>query len=146
MTDERERELLISILAGYPDRVARRRESARAVQTEGVELLLAGGGAAVLAAESVVRGAEFVVAVDAGERAGAGVSRGGRRAPSNVVRLASAIEPEWLLDLFPERVTEAFEAKWNAEGQRVEAVSRLMYDNLVLTETRASLQRSTRAL
>ena len=138
LTDEQERELLISILAGYPDRVARRRESAKGAQTEGPELLLAGGGAAVLAAESVVRGAEFVVAVDAGERAGAGAARGGRRAPSTVVRLASAIEPEWLLDLFPERVTEAFEAKWNSEAERVEAVGRLLYDNLVLTETRAA--------
>ena len=137
LSDERERELLISILAGYPDRVARRRESARGAQTEGVELLLAGGGAAVLAPESVVRGAEFVVAVDAGERV-AGASRGGRRAPSTVVRVASAVEPEWLLDLFPERVTEAFEAKWNAEAERVDTVSRLLYDSLVLTETRAA--------
>jgi ATP-dependent helicase HrpB len=138
LTDGGERELLISILAGYPDRLARRRESAKGAQTEGVELLLAGGGAAVLAPESVVRGAEFVVAVDAGERGGGGVMRGGRRAPSTVVRLASAVEPEWLLDLFPERVSEAVEAEWNAEAERAEAVSRLLYDDLVLTETRAA--------
>src|SRR5207248_3622331 len=64
LSDEREKELLISILAGYPDRVARRR--AEGVRRDGsVELLLAGGGTAELAPESVVRGAEFLVAVDA---------------------------------------------------------------------------------
>src|SRR5207237_8670063 len=75
LSDEREKELLISILAGYPDRVARRRAEGvrRDVGVElrrdgGVELLLAGGGTAELAPESVVRGAEFLVAVDAEER------------------------------------------------------------------------------
>jgi ATP-dependent helicase HrpB len=90
-----------------------------------------------LAAESVVRGAEFVVAVEAEERRAA-VMRAGRRAAGSVVRVASAIEPEWLLDLFPERVVETTEARWNSQQERVEAVSRLLYDQLVLTEARAA--------
>jgi ATP-dependent helicase HrpB len=129
----RESELLISILTGYPDRVARRR--ARPGDAGEVELLLAGGGAASLAPESVVRRAEFVVAVDAEERRAA--SGGMRRGGGSVVRLASAIEPEWLIDLYPERVAETVEAVWNAEGERAETVSRLLYDGLVLTEGRA---------
>jgi ATP-dependent helicase HrpB len=138
LTHEAETALLISILAGYPDRVARRRTpptSERRDNTE--ELLLSGGGAAELAAESVVRRAEFLVAVEAAERRerGRAASRGGVR---TLVRLASAIEPEWLLDLFPAQVREATEARWHEQAERVEAVSRLLYDNLVLTETRAS--------
>ena len=137
LSDEQEGELLVSILAGYPDRVARRRATPKGGGAEEVELLLAGGGAAELAAESVVRGAEFVVAVEAEERRAAPV-RAGRRAAGSVVRVASAIEPEWLLDLFPARVVETTEARWNSQQERVEAVSRLLYDQLVLTEARAA--------
>jgi ATP-dependent helicase HrpB len=53
-----------------------------------------------------------------------------------MVRLASAVEPEWLLDLFPERVREVREAIWNREAQRVEGLSALYFDAVVLEETR----------
>jgi ATP-dependent helicase HrpB len=126
-----ESELLISVLAGYPDRVARRRAGSEA----GAELLLAGGGAAELVPESVVRDAEFLVAVDAeGRRGVAGMRRGARA--QTLVRLASAIEPGWLLDLFPDAVSEATEARWNARAERVEVTSRLLYEQLVLAESR----------
>jgi ATP-dependent helicase HrpB len=127
----REEALLLSVLTGYPDRVARRR--AKAAGAEKVELVLAGGGrgAATLAPESVVRRAEFVVAVDAEER------RGPRQRAEVFVRLASAIEPEWLIDLFPERVAESVDAEWNAQAERAEVFSRLSYDGLTLTEGNA---------
>jgi len=140
LSDEQERELLISILAGYPDRVARRRTPAAATHSaqaigarqEEAELLLSGGGAALLAPESVVRRAEFLVAVDAEERVeGARV-----RAAKTVVRLASAIEPDWLLDLFADSLSEKVEARWNAQGERVEVVRRLVYDQLTVDEWR----------
>jgi ATP-dependent helicase HrpB len=129
-----ERELLISILAGYPDRVARRR-AGEGMREGSVELLLSGGGTAELAPESVVRGAEFLVAVDAEERGGA--QRAPARAAKTVVRLASAIEPDWLLDLFADALEEKTEARWNAQAERVEAVRRLTYDRLVVEEWRA---------
>ena len=137
LSDEREKELLISILAGYPDRVARRRaEGVR--RDESIELLLAGGGTAELAPESVVRGAEFLVAVDAEERGDAARGRaGGARAVKTVVRLASAIEPDWLLDLFADSLSEKVEARWDARAERVEVVRRLVYDQLVIDEWRA---------
>jgi ATP-dependent helicase HrpB len=124
-----EAELLISILAGYPDRVARRRAP------ESAELLLSGGGAAALAPESVVRKASFLVAVDAGERREAGGGRSGRGGVT--VRLASAVEPEWLIELFADAIAETTEARWNAPGERVEVVTRLVYDKLILEESRA---------
>jgi ATP-dependent helicase HrpB len=141
LSSESERELLISILAGYPDRVARRRAS-KDVRDSSRELLLSGGGTAELASESVVRGAEFMVAVDAEERgdaahASARASKSGAGAAKSVVRLASAIEPDWLLDLFADSLAERVEARWNAQGERVDVVRRLVYDQLIIDEWRA---------
>ncbi len=133
-----ESELLISILAGYPDRVARRRTTPDQREEAGTELLLAGGGSARLAPESVVRRAEFMVAVDAGERSGGGRTVGRRGAGEVVVRLASAIEPDWLLDLFTDQISESTEVVWDREALRVEVVRRLLYEGLVLDESRAA--------
>jgi ATP-dependent helicase HrpB len=134
LSDAREKELLISILAGYPDRVARRRAGVER-REESLELLLSGGGTAELAPESVVRRAEFLVAVDAEERDDA--SRGRARAAKTIVRLASAIEPDWLLDLFADSLAEKVEARWNTQAERVEVVRRLVYDQLIIEEWRA---------
>jgi ATP-dependent helicase HrpB len=137
ITDAEERELLISILAGYPDRVARRRAAGDA-RERGAELLLSGGGAAELAPESVVRRAEFLVAVDAEERVETSRARmPSARAAKTFVRLASAVEPDWLLDLFSDALKEKTEARWNAQSERVEVVRRLVYDQLVIDEWRA---------
>ena len=89
--------LRLAILAAFPDRVARRREPrARTV-------VFAAGGSAELGYEAT---GEWLVAVDAEERTAA---RGGiKQARTGIVevRLGSMIEPEWLLDLYPERIEE----------------------------------------
>ena len=114
--------LRMSVLAGYPDRVARRIRDR--------ELALVGGGTAALSAQSAAGTSEFVVAVDAEERtAGKG--------PRRVVRMATAIEPEWLLDLFPDDIHESCEARWDSERERVESVERLLYRTLTIDETRS---------
>jgi ATP-dependent helicase HrpB len=46
--------------------------------------------------------------------------------------LACAIEPEWLID----HLTERSEVEWNRQTERVEQVSALLYDQLVVEETR----------
>jgi ATP-dependent helicase HrpB len=46
--------------------------------------------------------------------------------------LACAIEPEWLID----HLTERSEVEWNRQTERVEQVSALLYDQLVIEETR----------
>jgi ATP-dependent helicase HrpB len=120
--------LLISILAGYPDRVAKR----RSLKPDSTELLLSGGGAAALSPSSVVQQSEFMVAIDAEQR------RDARLGKNRIVRIASAIEPEWLIDLFAGELREVTEAKWNAQAERVEVVQRLIYDQLVIDESRAS--------
>ena len=80
---------------------------------------------AELAETSVVRDAEWMVALDAEERTHG--ARGGV-----VVRLASAIEPEWLLDLFAADVIERQEVTWDAAAERVLARDTMLWDGLVL--------------
>jgi ATP-dependent helicase HrpB len=120
--------LLISILAGYPDRVAKR----RTLKSDNRELLLSSGGAARLSPTSVVGQSEFLVAIDAEER------RDASQARARIVRIASRIEPEWLIDLFTDQLRETTEAKWNAQSERVEVVERMMYDHLAISENRST--------
>ncbi|MBO0724560.1 MAG: ATP-dependent helicase HrpB [Blastocatellia bacterium] len=126
-------DLLISILAGYPDRVAKR----RSLKSDNRELLLSGGGAARLSPSSVVGQSEFLVAVDAEER------RDANQARTRVVRIASRIEPEWLIDLFSDQLRETTDAKWNAQSERVEVVERMMYDQLAISENRSATAATT---
>jgi ATP-dependent helicase HrpB len=109
--------LALAMLTAFPDRVARRRKDN--------QLLLASGGSAVLDCEAR---AEFLVAVDIEDRSEKALP---------LVRLYCAIEPAWLLDLFPDRVTERAGVEWNRVAERVEAVSALLYENLVIEETRS---------
>ncbi len=112
----------IALLAGYPDRVAKRiRAGAR-------QMALAAGGAAELSEASVVRDAEWLVLLDAEEQA-----QGARAGV--VVRLASQIEPEWLIDLFPSEVIERRAVSWNAQAERVEARESIVWGALVLHES-----------
>ena len=85
-----ERELLRCLLAAFPDRVARRRRRGER------DLVLASGGVARLSEQSVVVDPEFLLALDVEEQRGASSSQ-------TTVRLASAIEPDWLLGGFRER-------------------------------------------
>lgn len=118
--------LRIALLCAYPDRVARR--------IRGDEFALAQGGSAVLSPASEVKDAELIVAVDAEER-----HEG--RSRRNVIRLASTIEPEWLLELFPGWVRESVDVRWNEALARVESSERLTWFHLVLDETRGRAAR-----
>ncbi|MBI5070880.1 MAG: ATP-dependent helicase HrpB [Deltaproteobacteria bacterium] len=123
----REEALLMATLAAYPDRVARRRAPGSD------EVVLTGGGSARLAPESVVREAPLLVAVDAEER------RGERGRPGGaVVRVASAVTQEMLLELFPGALRFEEEVVWNGDAERVDGVERLLYEDLVLEESRAA--------
>ena len=42
--------------------------------------------------------------------------------------------PEWLLDLFPDRLREVTALEWNRAGERVEAVTSLVFDHPGLGE------------
>ncbi|HLL91237.1 MAG TPA: ATP-dependent helicase C-terminal domain-containing protein, partial [Tepidisphaeraceae bacterium] len=109
------------VLAAYPDRVCKRRESDPSAGT------MVGGSGVRLAAESAVRRHALFVAVDA--RAD---DRSGRN--EALVRVASGIEPQWLEELFPASVTRVRELSFDDVRQRV--VGRLVtrYLDLVLSD------------
>jgi ATP-dependent helicase HrpB len=111
--------LLISVLAGFPDRVARRRT--------GNQVLLSAGGSAEVAGPPLEY--EFMAAVDAEDR---------KDKPLPLVRMTARIEPEWLIELFPDHVQERSTVEWNRSAERVEAVSALLYDELIIQESRGA--------
>ncbi len=112
--------LLMSVLAGFPDRVARLRA--------GSQVLLSTGASADLAGSPPPY--QFMVAVDAEDR---------KEKPLPLIRMTARIEPEWLIDLFPERVKDQSSLVWNRVAERVDAVSALLYDELVIQESRGSV-------
>jgi ATP-dependent helicase HrpB len=112
--------LLMAVLAGFPDRVARRRA--------GGQVLLSTGASAEVAGEPPRY--EFMAAVDAEDR---------KDKPLPLIRMTARIEPEWLIELFPDRVREHSGIEWNRLTERVEAVSALLYDELVIQESRGAL-------
>lgn len=116
-----------ALLAAFPDRVAKRRGQAK-------ELVFAAGGSGTVGEASAVRNAEWVVAIDVEERRPDGSGRGG----GVQVRSASAIEPDWLLDLGDDAVEERTETVWNERLSRVEATTKLLYGALVLDESAAA--------
>ncbi|MDQ3339680.1 MAG: ATP-dependent helicase HrpB [Myxococcota bacterium] len=119
-----DRELQLAILTGFPDRVGKR----RAPRSQ--EIIFAGGGSGALAASSAVIEADLIVAVDVAET-------GARGQQSKVqIRRASAIEANWLLDLYLDRIEERDELVWNAQRERVERVVQMTYDGLPIDEQR----------
>ncbi len=104
-----------AVLAAYPDRVARRRAAG------GGAFLLASGTGATLARESGVRQAEFVVAAE--------VAAAARVGGDAIIRLAVAIEPDWLTPTHTDVVHEYVEATGS-----VRAIRRVRYDAIVVRE------------
>jgi len=89
--DEHQR-FLRAVLAGYPDRVAKRREP------RSPRVLLASGHGATLSRDSGVLSSEYLVAVDVtSHMATSGASEA-------LIRIASGIEKEWLEPTHRERV------------------------------------------
>ena len=114
--------LLQCVLAGFPDRVARRRAPG------GRQLVFAGGGGGTLADSSVVHDAELMVCVRAGER--------GRGRADVIVTSASEVRGDWLIDAYIDRIDDSAGLEWHPALDRVEHVSRIAYDGLVLEEQR----------
>ena len=110
--------LLLAILAGFPDRVARRKKQGAR------DLALAQGGTAELAETSAVRDAPWMVAVDAENVRG-----------RTLVRMASGIEPEWLIDLFEERIREVADVSFDDAKGAVTGGSKMLYDALAIAES-----------
>jgi ATP-dependent helicase HrpB len=109
---------LISVLAGFPDRVARRKKQGSR------DLALAQGGTAELAETSAVRDAPWIVAVSAELQRG-----------RTLVRVASGIEPEWLIDLFEDGIRESADVTFDEAKGAVVGGSKMLYDALAIAES-----------
>jgi ATP-dependent helicase HrpB len=114
--DREDGRILQALLAGFPDRVARRRGPGSA------RLVLSSGVGAVLGRESGVREGELLLALEVtGGVAGAGAE--------SIVRVASRVEHEWLVGVRTEvahRFDEASGSVW--------AFAQDWYDRLLLGE------------
>jgi ATP-dependent helicase HrpB len=123
----------LTLLAGFPDRVARRR------QPGGRDLILASGHVAQLGEESVARSAQLLIAVEAEERSHASLplGRGMKPAPRHGirVRLAAPLEAEWLLDFAADGITENEDLRWDAERERAMLTSQLCWGAVVLDQS-----------
>lgn len=113
-----------AILAGFPDRVGKRRRAGQP------DIVLAQGGSAKLSESSVVHEGELLVAVAADEQ-----SSGGRAQGS--VRLATSIEADWLLEDFGQRIAMKDELTWNADAERVERREGMAFGAILLDEARS---------
>ncbi len=113
--DDEEERLVHAIIAGFPDRVARRR---------GERLAFAFGGAARLAPESVVGEGKFVVATDAIETA-----RGLE------VSAATAVSADDLFTVLGERLDDHREVRLDQATGAVVASTGLRYGQLAIDES-----------
>jgi ATP-dependent helicase HrpB len=113
-----------ALLAGFPDRVAVRRQAPG--KGDG-SFRLFGGKGAVLHPTSEVTQAEWIVALAMDGAVGAGDNRA-------LIRQAARIEPEWLSELFPGLITEQRAAFWDGEKEAVVIRQRRRYGDLVMAE------------
>jgi len=128
----RDEALGLCALAGFPDRVARRRGGKNANDAH-AEVVLCGGGSARIGSTPAE---DLLVALDVHElQAGMGRS-------AAEVRLAVAIAPDHLLDLCADGVVEENSLQWNTGSLRVERVERLRYGLVILDETRRPAEAS----
>jgi ATP-dependent helicase HrpB len=117
-----------AILAGYPDRVAQRREP------QSPKLRLASGAGAVIASQSGVTGGEFMVALD--------VQASSRpNEPDARVRLASLIDRDWLRPTSVDVVHRFDEARGVVKAVEVER-----YDAVILAERTVEADQAKRAV
>jgi ATP-dependent helicase HrpB len=127
--DADQESLLRCALAGFPDRVCRRRApgDARAV--------MVGGTGVVLAPESIVRDPELFVAIDL---------RAGGRGREAIAAVASLVRREWLDALFPGAIVAERALVFDRQREAVVERSRERYADLVLAESvRGATDRTT---
>lgn len=122
--------LRMALLSGFPDRVAKVLSRPRDADAP---LAMYGSGSALLSRNSVVT-EPWIIALDAEQRG---------RDP--LVRSACAIETDWLIDLFTDRIVESEELLWNPERHRVDRVTRMSYGALIIDEDRKPAEPSAEA-
>jgi ATP-dependent helicase HrpB len=110
------------ILIGFSDRVARRLDQG----TLRCELVHNRRG--VLARESAVQHSPLFVAAEVREVEG--------REVNTILSLATAIEPDWLRELFPEDMQSELHVEYDAQARRVQAAELVRFRGLALSAKR----------
>lgn len=112
------------ILIGFSDRVARRMDQGT------LRCELVHGRRGLLARESVVSKAELFVATEIREIE----QRGGE--VNTLLSVATAIEPDWLKELFPADIKHSVQVQWDAQAKRVLAAELVRFRDLALAAKR----------
>jgi len=110
--------LSAALLKAFPDRVVR------------AHTVVLPTGAITL------RGHELLLAIDVEQR---------REHALPLLRAGLAIEPETLVDTFPDRIEERTQVEWNRAAERVESVTALLYEGVVIEESRSGALNSEQA-
>jgi len=108
------------LLAGFPDQLARRRD------TGSLDCWIAAGREGVLARESVVTAPLFVAA---GLRE---VELRGGKNP--LLTLASAVDPAWLGELYPQHLSNSLQHVYDRTHKRVAAIRQTRFLGLLVAE------------
>lgn len=125
-----EQALLLATLTGFVDRLGRVKRTDQRGARVSREVVFARGGSAVLSETSGVSG-DLVVAIDVEDRLEGTHQR-------SVVRVASEVEADWLLDLYTDRISDRETLSVSDKG-RVELTRSMRFGELVLDETRVKL-------
>lgn len=120
LPDQRETDPQRLVLLAYPDRVCRRRSDPRTAT-------MVGGVGIRLDSQCTVTQGNYFVAVDPRQDDRI-------RTREAVVRIASAIDPAWLEELFPQSISQDRSLEYDPDRDRVVARVRTRYLDLVLQE------------
>jgi len=123
------RDLAYAVLAGFPDRVARKRTKTDPNAAE-IELLLSSGGNAMVANGAMIVGHDTFVTLDLQEKQNLGQAR----AQLKIYSLC-AIQEDWLIAVTPSPIAEREDLVWDRERQRLSASRKMMYDQVVISES-----------
>src|SRR6202142_3896865 len=119
------------ILIGFSDRVARRLDQGT------LRCELVHGRRGVLAPESPVQPSSFFVAAEVREVGG--------REVNTILSLATAIEADWLRDLYPEDMESELHVEFDSSAKRVQAAELLKFRGLSLSARRVEPPPADRA-
>jgi ATP-dependent helicase HrpB len=112
------------ILIGFSDRVGRRLDQGT------LRCELVHGRRGVLGRESAVQHSALFVAAEIRE------VEGRDQEVNTILSLATAIEPEWLKELFPDDIRSELHVQFDPGGKRVQAAELLRFRDLALTVKR----------
>ena len=110
------------LMAGFVDQLAKRRQPGKP------ECDLSGQRQGLLVRESVVQDAAYFVAANLREAP----SRGST--PLTLLSLATAVQPAWIAEMFPQHLSRTVEHVFDATNKRVAAMNILRYHDLVIEQ------------